>query len=95
MSSIIFFKDTKQPGATTLEQEKEADCFARDTLNPPEYYQNFIAAETFSRVDIVAFADGLGIYPGIVLGRLQKDGHVPFNRFSDLKKLSNSDAALS
>ena len=35
---------------------------------------------------ICAFADALGIAPGIVAGRLQHDGHVPFSHYHDLKR---------
>lgn len=70
---------------TTEEQEREADVFARDTLIPLENYKLFIKAAKFKKSDIVEFADNINIAPGIVLGRLQKDNLLPYNRFHDLK----------
>jgi len=70
---------------TNKEQEDEADAFARDVLIPLEQYQIFIRANCFSKDCIVAFAHKIGIAPGIVLGRLQKENLVPYNRFNELK----------
>lgn len=70
---------------TTNEQEDEADAFARDVLISPEQYQVFIGANCFSKDCIIAFAHKIGIAPGIVLGRLQKENFVPYNRFNELK----------
>lgn len=70
---------------TTKEQEDEADAFARDVLISPEQYQAFIGANCFSKDCIIAFAHTIGIAPGIVLGRLQKENFVPYNRFNELK----------
>lgn len=70
---------------TTKEQEDEADAFARDILISPEQYQVFIGANCFSKDCIIAFAHKIGIAPGIVLGRLQKENFVPYNRFNELK----------
>lgn len=38
-----------------------------------------------SSENIKAFAKRIGIAPGIVLGRLQKEQLVPWSRFNDLK----------
>ena len=70
---------------TNMEQEDEADAFARDVLIPLEQYRVFISANCFSKDCIVAFAHKIGIAPGIVLGRLQKENFVPYNRFNELK----------
>ena len=70
---------------TTLEQENEADIFSRDILISPEQYRNFVEVNCFTRECIITFARELGIAPGIVLGRLQKENFVPYNRCNDLK----------
>ena len=67
-------------------EEKEADLFARNTLIPSDSYKSFVADNSFSKNSIVVFARTVGIAPGIVLGRLQKDGYVKFSAFNELKK---------
>jgi len=56
--------------------EEEADRFAADTLIPPGNYKAFLEAGRFFTEDIKSFAKQVGIHPGIVVGRLQKEGHV-------------------
>ncbi|MDD4729286.1 MAG: HigA family addiction module antitoxin [Dysgonamonadaceae bacterium] len=70
---------------TTSEQEDEADLFAKDILISPEQYRSFIDENCFTKKCIIAFARKIGIAPGIVLGRLQKENYVPYNRHNELK----------
>ena len=65
-------------GALATEHEEEANQFARDWLIPMSEAQSLA---TLSRTEaaIRSFADRLGIAPGIVLGRLQHEGRVPWN----------------
>ncbi len=74
-----------QSNDTTVEQEDVADAFAKDTLIFPDQYRSFIEDDCFTKECIIAFARKIGIAPGIVLGRLQKENHVPYNRYNDLK----------
>jgi HTH-type transcriptional regulator/antitoxin HigA len=74
-----------EPNKTSEEQEEEADAFARDILIPPEQYNDFIKANIFTKKYIIEFANKIEIAPGIVLGRLQKENYIPYNRFNDLK----------
>lgn len=67
-------------------EEKEADVFAQNTLIPSASYRLFIETNSFSKTSITFFARTLDIAPGIVLGRLQKDGYVKFSAFNELKK---------
>lgn len=67
------------------EQEDEADLFAREILITQEQYEIFISANCFTKDSIISFAHRIGISPGIVLGRLQKENYVPYNRYNDLK----------
>lgn len=62
------------PAYKTLEEE--ADRFARDTLIPSKAYKAFLKASRFFSEDIERFARQVGISPGIVVGRLQKEGHI-------------------
>lgn len=67
-------------------QEREADRFAERTLIPEPAYQRFIQSVHFSKAAIQAFAKRVGVAAGIVVGRLQRDGHLPFSYCNDLKK---------
>lgn len=71
--------------STTAEQEKSADIFARDTLIPLEKYNEFIDRGSYDRESICSYAEKIGIAPGILLGRLQKENKLGFNVYQDLK----------
>jgi Zn-dependent peptidase ImmA (M78 family) len=68
-------------------QEHEANTFAADLLIPSKAYNSFILQNLrFSRDTINTFAHEVGISPGIIVGRLQKDGRLPFQTLlNDLK----------
>jgi len=68
------------------EREREADAFARDRLIPPAEMGRFVRAGKLSASDIETFSVEIGIAPGIVLGRLQHDGLIPYQtRLNSLK----------
>ena len=69
---------------TTEEEERTADAFARDTLIPPESYAQ-IAVGNKTHGSVMSFANEIGIAPGIVVGRLQKDGYLPYSQLNGLK----------
>lgn len=59
------------------EKEDEADLYVRNSLIPKEKYKNFLATyRTFDEKTIRSFAADIKRDPGIVLGRLIKDGLV-------------------
>lgn len=60
------------------EQEEAANTYAKDSLIPPEKYQEFISSGRFDVQSIRMFANQIERDPGIVLGRLQKEGLVDF-----------------
>lgn len=60
-------------------QEAAADKFAEDSLIPLEKYKQFTIKRQFQLEDIKRFASEIERDPGIVLGRLQKDGLVAFD----------------
>lgn len=60
------------------ELEHEADRFAGEHLIPPDLYHSFVAKGALDAGVIRAFAARLGVAPGIVVGRLQHDGHLPY-----------------
>lgn len=82
-----------ESSGTSEEMEVVADNFSREVLIPSVKFQEFIHSNCLTRECIIAFADKIEIDPGIVLGRLQKENLVPYNRYNDLKtKYQISDA---
>lgn len=68
------------------ELEQEADKFASDTLISPAAYGSFVHSEHFTSAAITSFAREQGIECGIVVGRLQHDGLIPYDRLNSLKE---------
>jgi HTH-type transcriptional regulator/antitoxin HigA len=66
-------------------REDEADQFADDSLIPPDDYLRFVASGGFSGAGIEAFASRIGIDPGVVVGRLQHDGHLKHEWRNELR----------
>ena len=66
--------------------EDEADAFSSDFLIPKAALKKFAPDQYTSDEDIKAFADSIGIHPGIVAGRLQHEHIIPMNRCSKLKE---------
>ncbi len=58
--------------------ERAANAFAADTLIPPATYQELVDTGRFDAPTIRRFAAGLKLTAGVVVGRLQHDGHVPW-----------------
>ena len=76
-------------------EEDEADAFARDWLVPPAGLEAFIAGRPKQRssgelliaaASVEEFAESLGVAPGIVVGRLQRDGIIPYTHLNKLKQ---------
>jgi HTH-type transcriptional regulator/antitoxin HigA len=68
------------------EQEREADAFATKYLIPELAYKAFVSGKTvFSAVAVTAFADEIGIHPGVVVGRLQHDKKIPPSHLNSLR----------
>ena len=59
-------------------QEELANKYAEDSLIPNRQYQEFKEKKHFDLSSICCFADQINRDPGIVLGRLQKDGVIGF-----------------
>lgn len=69
-------------------KEAEADRFASHLLIPPgeiERLQRLAEAGRISKLDVRSFAEEVGIHPGIVVGRLQHEGWLPYSHLNDLK----------
>ncbi len=68
------------------EKEEEANAFARDRLVPPSAYRQFLTSwNNYTLASAEAFAKKIGIAPGIVIGRLQFDKHLPLSHGNRLK----------
>ncbi len=65
-------------------EEQQADAFAANLLIPSAV-QDELPGLT-SRAAVTAFAERIGIHPGIVVGRLQYEGHVDMSWMNDLKE---------
>jgi len=67
-------------------QEREADQFATNELIPAIKYRTFVRnSNVNSAAAVVAFANEIGVAPGIVVGRLQHDAHLAYSRLNDLR----------
>ncbi|MFH1745486.1 MAG: HigA family addiction module antitoxin [Planctomycetota bacterium] len=65
--------------------EERADRFAADFLIPPTHSSTLPTLTT--RTQIVRFANSIGIPPGIVVGRLQREGILPWRSYlNELKR---------
>jgi len=73
-------------GEQDAAKETEANRFAADCLiSPNDLREALRHGVPYSKEWINQFAQRLGIAPGIVVGRLQHDGHVPRSHCNDLK----------
>jgi HTH-type transcriptional regulator/antitoxin HigA len=69
--------------------EEEANRFAADTLIPPDALSKFLKVGIFTNEAIHAFADTLEIGPGIIIGRLQREGVLARHQGNRLKRIFN------
>jgi len=84
-----------EAGAEKTAAEDEADKFAADVLIPPARYEELLAGGTPTRARVLEFSRAVGVAPGIVVGRLQHDGVIPFSWFRDLRRSLQFAADLS
>jgi len=66
--------------------ENEANLFAADTLLPPKAVADFIKAGTFTNESIHDFAAEQQVGPGIVVGRLQREGVLRHHQGNNLRQ---------
>ena len=70
----------------TLRKEHEANTFASEFLIPKHKLAAFRQYGRLSAQSIERFATELGIAPGIVVGRLQHEGLLPYTHLNALKQ---------
>ncbi|MGD1084261.1 MAG: HigA family addiction module antitoxin [Verrucomicrobiota bacterium] len=66
--------------------EQDANTFAADFLIPKDQYAAFVRRGAFSTHEVSYFAEGLNIAPGILVGRLQHDHTIGYDRLNGLKR---------
>lgn len=77
---ILFLETTGMCGT----EEEEADRFAGDRLISPQDWKSF-SPFSITDTNVRAFADKVGVAPGIVVGRLQHEGQLAWSRLNNLK----------
>ena len=75
------------------ELEDEADRYASVVLIPQGPYDAFLCekGKCISKVDVTCFANRIGVHPGIVVGRLQRDERIPHSQMTDMRKRFSID----
>ncbi len=80
------FIDADEDAHDRTADEEAADQFARDSLIAPDAWNAFVAAGAFTESVVRTFARRQGIAAGIVVGRLQREKHLPPSHLNNLKK---------
>ena len=68
------------------QDEKTADFWSCDILIPKTELEIFLRSNQLTHTTICAFANEVGVAPGIVVGRLQYDRKIKYSFFNDLKE---------
>lgn len=68
------------------EFERKADEFAQNKLIPKKAYYDFLESGRYTEDSIMLFANEQNVHPGIVVGRLQRDGYIQYYQFNNLKE---------
>lgn len=66
--------------------EEEANRFASDIIIPPDNLSRFIQEGVFDNESIHKFSEELGIGPGLVVGRLQREQLIGYHQGNRLKQ---------
>ncbi|MEK7112807.1 MAG: ImmA/IrrE family metallo-endopeptidase, partial [Patescibacteria group bacterium] len=70
--------------SSVQDKEKDADKFASNELIPEKSYLEFLE-NGLTKQGIISFAQGLGVHPSIIAGRLCHDKKVKWNIVSTLR----------
>ena len=66
--------------------EAEADAWAEEMLVGRERIESFATTCPSTKQEVIAFAEEVGLHPGIVLGMLQHRRVVAFSHLNELKE---------
>lgn len=80
----IFLDEWDQDEVVESGQEAEANQWAREFLIPPQYEEEL--QKLRSKQTVIAFAEKIGLHPGIVVGRLQHEKWIDPSWMNDLKE---------
>ena len=72
-------------GASQSEYEIAANEFAADLLIPPDEWQSFVNARRYDETSVANFAAQIEIDTGIIVGRMQREKLIHYNRLTNLK----------
>lgn len=79
------FLDEDRNNDDINEIEREANDFATTFMIPSDKYEKLVQKYNLSKREVINFANSMGISPGIVVGRLQHDGKIPYSWMNKLK----------
>jgi addiction module HigA family antidote len=82
---VVYLDDAKTHEDLQTQEENEANENARDILIPLKDWEEFVYTDKYNSSTILLFSKKIKITPGIVVGRLHREGLVPHNRFQELK----------
>jgi len=68
-------------------REEEANEFSSNFLIPKRELAAFVASGKFNMDSVIEFSEKVGVSPGIVVGRLQHDGHVSYQSMLNSMKI--------
>ena len=71
-------------GRTGSSEEDEANAFAQEILIPQRYESDLLRARTVPQAR--ALAGRLDLPPGVVIGRLQREGVIPYNKGNEQRR---------
>ena len=80
----LMFLEMNGNGRQVEKAEAQANKFAAGLLIPPRYHSELFEIPK-SRAGVEAFARKVGVAPGIVVGRMQHEGILPYTHLNDLK----------
>ena len=75
-----------QANGTSDEDEKAADDWSGNTLIAKEEFDTFRYGNDYSEQSVRRFARDQGIAPGIVVGRMQREGMIKYSMLNNLKE---------
>jgi addiction module HigA family antidote len=86
IKTVFISSSTEEMIDINSKLEQDADDFANNYLIPRAELRKFAPTRFTTDDEIVAFAESIGIHPGIVAGRLQHENIIPQNRCAKLKE---------
>jgi Zn-dependent peptidase ImmA (M78 family)/plasmid maintenance system antidote protein VapI len=75
----------EEEGGEIDESEQEANAFALDTLIPPREQRRMHSLPQEYQA-YIEFARSIGVAPGVVVGQMQRLGHLPYRWLNKLKR---------